>query len=440
MKKKITAFPKTELRLQAEATLEKKNQPQKAADAQRLVHELEVHQIELEMQNDELKRARAETETLLQQYTDLYDFAPVGYFTLTREGTIQRTNLAGANLLGVERGELLMRRFGFFVSNESRKTFNAFLYQTFASAHKATCEAELLNGGGDPLWAHLESVADKDHKTCFVVVADITERKRMEDALREGEERARRFIDTAREGFSEIDLNGRILSVNTHLEKMFGYASGEMLGLNVVEDLIFPDDCEAMLERLTHRRRGEAIYEQRFRRKDGQGLWLIVSASPINDRDGKVCGSFAMMTDITERKRAEDALKTAEANYRAIFEKAPIGIFQYTPDGHFSKINPALARMFGYASPQEMMAKITNIGHRIYVNPPDKQEFQHALAEGDGFYEFISKNYRKDATLIWTETVVRAEKDAQGNVLYYEGFIANITARKRAEAARTHEG
>src|SRR5512145_1072488 len=104
---------KAELRRKAEARLSKKKdktQPLTRADTWRVVHELQVHQIELEMQNEELMRARAEVEEAYRQYTDLYDFAPVGYFTLGQDGTIRQVNLAGANLLGVERDKLINRR------------------------------------------------------------------------------------------------------------------------------------------------------------------------------------------------------------------------------------------------------------------------------------------------------------------------------------------
>ena len=104
-----------ELRHQAEAILSERTKkveplPAAVADLHRLVHELEVHQIELEMQNKELVQTRAELEATLQRYTDLYDLAPVGYFTLSRDSTIRQVNLAGADLLGVERGNLIKRR------------------------------------------------------------------------------------------------------------------------------------------------------------------------------------------------------------------------------------------------------------------------------------------------------------------------------------------
>jgi diguanylate cyclase (GGDEF)-like protein/PAS domain S-box-containing protein len=163
--------------------------PETEADTLRLLQELQVHQIELEMQNEELVQARAEVEAALRQYTDLYDFSPVGYFTLARDGTISRVNLAGANLLGLERSKLVKRRFGVFAAAESRTTFNAFLEKVFISKCKETCEISLLKDGTDPFWARIEAIFDasdseRKHEVCCAVVSDITERVQADEALR----------------------------------------------------------------------------------------------------------------------------------------------------------------------------------------------------------------------------------------------------------------
>lgn len=106
----------------------------------RLVHELEVHQIELEMQNEELNQARNEVDTALEKYTELYDFAPVGYFTLDRIGTISRVNLTGAGLLAVERSRLVGKRLEHYFTAEVHPAFNAYLERVFTSPAKAACE------------------------------------------------------------------------------------------------------------------------------------------------------------------------------------------------------------------------------------------------------------------------------------------------------------
>jgi len=184
--KPSTSHDTAKLRLQAEAKLRERKKkaaafPATESNTQRLVHELEVHQIELEMQNEELMLARTEMETLLGRYTDLYDFAPVGYFTLARDGAIGQANLAGANLLGVERGALINRRFGVFVSAESRTTFNTFLEKAFRSQQKETCEVALQKDRAAPFWVHIEAITeDGQSETCRAAVVNVTERKRLE--------------------------------------------------------------------------------------------------------------------------------------------------------------------------------------------------------------------------------------------------------------------
>src|SRR5512133_1196627 len=142
-KDKSTPTDAAELRRKAEERLRKqktkKARPGTALDTQRLLHELQVHQIELEMQNEELKQARVAVEAALERYTDLYDFAPVGYFTLGRDGAIRQANLTGASLLGVERSGLLKRRFELFVAEENRPDFDAFLKKVFQSWARASC-------------------------------------------------------------------------------------------------------------------------------------------------------------------------------------------------------------------------------------------------------------------------------------------------------------
>jgi diguanylate cyclase (GGDEF)-like protein/PAS domain S-box-containing protein len=177
-----------ELRQRAEAELSQRHaretSPQTEGDLQRLLHELQVHQIELEMQNDELMQMQAELETVLRQYTDLYDFAQVGYFTLERDGMIRKANLAGASLLGIERARLVKRRFGLFVSDETRPTFNAFLAHVFESRAKETCEVTLIKEGNEPLYLEIGGLITENRQECRVVAVDITVRKRAEIELR----------------------------------------------------------------------------------------------------------------------------------------------------------------------------------------------------------------------------------------------------------------
>jgi len=148
-------------------------------------HELQVHQLELEMQNAQLNEARDDAETALEKYTDLYDFAPVSYFTLDRKGTIHNVNLTGAAILGFERSRLIGRRFEHFIPQDARSFIAVFLGKVFASQGKEACEVALLKEGNSPPFVRIEAMAAASEQECRVALIDITERKRMEEALGE---------------------------------------------------------------------------------------------------------------------------------------------------------------------------------------------------------------------------------------------------------------
>ena len=185
MKKDDTTPLNAELRRKAEAKLNKLSKkaaqaPKTIADIQRLVHELQVHQIELEMQNDELLHARMQLESTLNMYVELYAFAPAGYFTLARDGTIRHCNLTGAKLIGVGLNELNGRRFNIFISPESRPTFNTFLDKVFTSQNKEICEVALERNGSVPLWVRIIGAYETSGGQtglCYAIVSETTEHK-----------------------------------------------------------------------------------------------------------------------------------------------------------------------------------------------------------------------------------------------------------------------
>lgn len=148
------------------------------ADTTRLLHEVQVHQVELEMQNAELQAARDHLEVLLQRYADLYDFAPIGYFSLDEGGRILQANLTGATLLGSERSRLVRTSLLRFVPRSSQPVVLAFLERVFQSAETQSCESALLKRGGGSIWAHLQGspVVDKDQspRSCRVAVSDMS--------------------------------------------------------------------------------------------------------------------------------------------------------------------------------------------------------------------------------------------------------------------------
>ena len=168
-------------------------------DIRNLIHELQVHQIELEMQNEELRRAQAELEESRHRYYDLYDLAPVGYFGLDRKGLFSEVNLTGADLLGAERRYLIGKQFGRFVAPDYQDTFYFHSKQIFEEGHrKHTCELKLVKRDGTSFYGQLESMAvedgDGNYNRFRTTVTDITERKIAEEALQEAHDNLDRKV------------------------------------------------------------------------------------------------------------------------------------------------------------------------------------------------------------------------------------------------------
>ena len=235
-------------RAEAQVRKERKNrglnagEPKTAVDAQRLLHELQVHQVELEMQNAELQEARDRMELLLEKYTDLYNFAPAGYFSLDEGGRVLEANLTGATLLGVDRSRLINQRLLRFLAPSSQPVFLAFLERVFAGTGKQVCEAELLKRGGT-FWASLHGtsalVGSGQQKWGRLAVSDITSLKQAEEAQRRAEilEVANRELEReiARRQVVEKSLKqskqqqGRLLQQSRQMQQQLRHLSHQIL-------------------------------------------------------------------------------------------------------------------------------------------------------------------------------------------------------------------
>ncbi|MBD2017247.1 PAS domain S-box protein [Microcoleus sp. FACHB-53] len=217
-----------------------------------------------------------------------------------------------------------------------------------------------------------------------------------------------------------------------------GYNSEELIGNRSVsfDAITHPEDLPQVLASIDTgvAQKQPYVVEYRIRTKSGQEKWVWEKGHGVFDDTGELLGIEGFITDITERKRAEDALRQAEAKYRSIFENASEGIFQSTAKGHYLSANPALARLYGYSSPAELMERLTDIEHQLYVEPNQRTEFIHLLQENDAVLEFESQVYRKDGSVIWIAENARAVRDTNtGELLYYEGTVEDITERKRAK-------
>jgi PAS domain S-box-containing protein len=174
--------------------------------------------------------------------------------------------------------------------------------------------------------------------------------------------------------------------------------------------------------------------EWTFIRKDGSRLFAQLTVTPVKDARGEIGGYLGIAHDITARIHAEEALRAAESKYRGIVENAVEGIYQSTRDGHVITANRALARLLGYASPDELVRTVTNAATQIYADPEDRAKLVRQLLAQGTAEGFECQVRRKDGRVIWVLQNVRAVFDEFNQPLYFEGTIEDITARKEAEA------
>ena len=293
-----------DLRARAEAQLlGQGNGSETDADPQRLLHELEVHQIELEMQNEQLREVAGKLEAALERHNEFYEFAPVGYLSLQPDSTIRQVNLTAVGMLGQDRSALLNRRLAVFVSVADRLAFRDWLYQVFAGRDPEASEVSLLLKGKPPLAVELRACLSVDGQECRVVLTDLTARRQAEAARRESEARFRALLDRAPDGILLLSPGGNLISLNEAFARMHGYSVAEMLQMNL-RDLDTPETQQLLPERMRRLLAGEALtFEVEHYHRDGRIVPLEVSAIQI--KHGGETYIQAIHRDITERRQME---------------------------------------------------------------------------------------------------------------------------------------
>ena len=689
----------TGLRLQAKKLLRTTKHDVAAMpvkDVQQLVHELQVHQVKLESQNEELRRTKLELEAARDRYVDLYDFSPAGHLTLDTRCTIMEANLRAAMLLGLNREELIGQPLLSFLDPEQLPLLKRHCQEVLKTGTRQTCEVQLQKASGPSCWVYLESLAIPEESGRITqwrtALLDINSRKRAE------QEKTRLIGDLARSqqhfstlfnwtpsavGISTV-AEGRLIDVNEAFSRLTGYQREEVLGRTTLDMELWADPSERqtvlrdiqahgrlhnregqlrtksgeirtlmvsidsiqlggipsliyLAHDITERKQAEAalrlakfsmdraadavywinqqakildvneaaclmlgytkaelcamtvhdlnpdfqadrwpgfwaetqrhgtmVFETVHRAKNGRLIPIEVSVNylfhegkeyhcafvrditerkraeetlrrsqtfitsvvenlpnmifvkdakdlkfvrvnkagedllghsrevligksdydfspkeeadfftaidrqvlktcslldipeepietkdqgrrilhtkkiPICDDTGEPQYLLGISEDITDRKQTEDALQKSEERYRSIFENAVEGIFQTTLGGKYVAVNPALARMYGYDSPEDMLATITDIASEVYVDPGCRDEFNRLMHEQEELTGFEALVYRKDGGFIWISENVRALRDTAGALVGYEGTVENITERKLADK-RLHD-
>jgi diguanylate cyclase (GGDEF)-like protein/PAS domain S-box-containing protein len=304
-------------------------------------------------------------------------------------------------------------------------------------------EYRAIARNGRVVWFRDRAIAVRDEASKSVILQgamfDITETKIAASALLESEYRYYTLAKILPVGIVRADASGDYLYVNERFLQMAGLAASEALGEGWVQSL-HPDDRDRVLSLWYQAVTNKLTFNLEYRFCKGNfTTWVFSQAVPQVTNTGEVLGYLGTLTDITDRKQAEERLQRAEEKYRSIFENAIEGIFQTTLDSRYLSANPALARIYGYESVTELMMQIDDIERQLYVDPNRRAEFLSAIDKHGSVSEFESEVFRADGSTIWVSENGRAVRDTSGNLLYYEGTVEDITLRKIAEEKLVHD-
>jgi PAS domain S-box-containing protein len=411
-----------QLRRHAEERLDtmgpKAQPPRTEEETPRQVHELQVHQIELEMQNEELRQVRGALELSLNKFSELYDFAPVGYITIDAHGAIGEVNLKGAHLLGIERGLLFKRPFtGFIREPADREIFSRHIEEVFQQRGSQTCDIRLTRRNGEVFYAQLQSIA-KEHidgkaGDMFTAMIDITDHKKAEAKI----EHLASFPQLNPNPVIETDFKGRVIFYNAATSSVF-----KKLGIEDDVRLFLPRDLTEIIKTLEQGNDEEYIVREV--EINGQ----VFTENIIHHANLEVVRIYAQ--EITDRKRAEEALHLSEERHRTILQTAMDGFWLTDCQGRLLDVNETYCRMSGYSAQELLTMRITDL-ESIETAADITAHAQKVMAQGKD--RFISRHRRKDGSFFDVEVSVQYRPYEGGQLVC---FLQDITERKQANRFR----
>jgi PAS domain S-box-containing protein len=404
-------------------------------ELRRTVHELRVHQAELEMQNEDLRQAQLELDAARARYSDLYDLAPVGYCTLSEWGLIVEANLAAAGLLGVERDALVGQSFFTFLAKEGQDAYYLTSKRLFETGKAQAHGLRLTRGDGTTFWAHLDATVawDEDRPPlCHVVLADISDRKQAEEELRKSEEKYRFLVENCYDIIYTMSAAGLFTFVAPAWTAVLGHPTAQVIGRSF-ESFVHPDDveeCRAFLRRVTETGQRQEGIEYRVRHINGTWRWHTSSAVSFKNAADPLTAFQGIARDITDRKRAEQALQEREGRHRTILHAAMDGFWLTDMRGRLLEVNDAYCRMSGYSAQELMGMNIADLdaaetGENIAAH------IEKIRAEGEDRFE--GRHRHKDGTIHDVEISVQHYAIEDGLMA---AFLRDISDRKRFEEHR----
>jgi len=306
------------------------------------------------MMNEELRKANIASETARDRYADLYNSAPVGFFTLTGMAVISDVNLTGTSMLGAERGKLIGSRFRTYISSEDIEVWDRHFINVLQLGEKQTCDLEIRRADDSVLSARLESIrTERSGKDVIsIVISDITERLCSEAALWEIKERYHTIYNKTPVMLHSINTAGRLISVSDYWLEILGYERNEVIGRKLTD--FFTEESARYAQEIVFPLflQNGSVSEIAYRlvKKSGEIIDALVSSISERDKHGNILQSLDVIIDVTYRKQAKEALKTSEIRYRRLFESAKDGILILDAEtGIVLDVNPFLIEMLGFS-------------------------------------------------------------------------------------------
>ena len=438
------------LRRQAEARLRTTTRDvagMPVQDVQRLVHDLQVHQIELEMQIEELRRTQGELEATRDRYVHLYyDCAPMGYLTLDAKGIVLEANLPASTVLKMNWKDLLGKSLLGCVAAKDQATLRRHLREILDTGTKHTCEVQLARQGHASVSVQFESVAVQDasgqQARVLTALLDVTARTQAEDALRERERLFRTLAQGAPVGIFRTDASGGCLYVNDRWCEIAGISADAAAGSGWTSAL-HPEDQDRVTEEWTKAARSHRPFlsEYRFQTADHTITWVVGQAQAEHDPHGDVVvGYVGTITDITAHKKAEMALTHSRNLLQSVIHTAPIRVFWKDRESRYLGCNQLFAQDAGTTAPESLIGKIDDD-----LTWKDQAELYRAddcqvMESGLPKLDFEEPQTTPTGERIWLRTSKVPLRDGTNQIIGVLGVYANITEHKlAAEALRRSE-
>lgn len=378
-----------------------------------------------------------------ERFRKVFEEGPFGMALVRPDYRFARVNKTFCTMLGYSEEELTALKFTDITHPDEIKLGVELSQKLFRGEIPSfSVEKRYIKKNGETLSARLTAsfIRDREGTPIYslAMIEDITEQKRTEKKLRKSEERFREAMDATNDGLWDWNVETGEIHYSPAYYRMLGYEPGAFPEhIQSWKDLIHPDDRDRVFranDDCIENRIAKFEVELRMRAKAGDWKWILGRGkASVRDTNGRALRMIGTHVDITERKRAEEELRQSEERYRSLFDRMLDGIYLSTHEGRFVDVNPAFVKMFGYSSKQEILG-IADIKKELYFSPEERGS--HILDTGQEEVEVYLMR-RKDGSKVWVEDHGRYAHDVQGNVIFHEGILRDVTERRRLEEELT---